>query len=134
VNESYDSWNYLMKRFNFVFYSLPAIIYLIITFVLSSMSHPPVPPRISDTILHLVEFAVFYILVYRALNRGILKKLNMKCLLLSLLLLAIYGGLDEFHQSFVPFRDCSFKDWLMDIAGSSLGLVSALLIGKRFQK
>ena len=34
---------------------------------------------------------------------------------------AAYGGLDEFHQAFVPRRNPDFEDWLADLAGVVVG-------------
>jgi VanZ family protein len=36
-------------------------------------------------------------------------------------LAALYGVVDEIHQSFVPLRDASLWDWVADALGSSLG-------------
>jgi VanZ family protein len=33
---------------------------------------------------------------------------------------ALYGGLDEWHQSFVAGRSCDIRDWYADLAGASL--------------
>lgn len=30
---------------------------------------------------------------------------------------------DEIHQAFVPLRSCEVTDWLIDIAGSTLGIL-----------
>ena len=40
---------------------------------------------------------------------------------------AIFGVLDEWHQSFIPGRDASFGDWLADAAGAALGLAAGVL-------
>lgn len=46
---------------------------------------------------------------------------------------ALYAMSDEIHQAFVPFRSCESVDWLIDIAGSMLGiLVMEWLIARRF--
>lgn len=36
---------------------------------------------------------------------------------------AVYGALDEWHQSFVPGRDADFLDWTADVAGAICALV-----------
>ena len=47
---------------------------------------------------------------------------------------ALFGLSDEWHQSFVPGRDCSALDWLADVTGAALGLLLTVwpfLLGKR---
>ncbi len=46
-------------------------------------------------------------------------------LLASLVIAGLYGAADEFHQLFVPNRDCEFWDWLADFAGT---VIMVLLI------
>ena len=50
------------------------------------------------------------------------------------LLLAIYGGMTEIIQGFVPPRTPEWEDWFQDLAGLALGVaccwVAALLIVK----
>jgi len=43
-------------------------------------------------------------------------------LLLALGISVLYGASDEFHQSFVPGRDASVLDWLVDTAGAATAL------------
>ncbi len=44
----------------------------------------------------------------------------------------LYAVTDEIHQSFVPFRSCSFGDWLADALGVIAGvlIISFLFTGK----
>jgi VanZ family protein/UDP-2,3-diacylglucosamine pyrophosphatase LpxH len=47
---------------------------------------------------------------------------------------ALFGISDEWHQAFVPGRDCSALDWLADATGAALGLMLSVwpfLLGKR---
>jgi len=41
----------------------------------------------------------------------------------SLGLGVIYAGSDEFHQYFVPGRECGFNDWVADSIGLASGIV-----------
>jgi VanZ family protein len=38
------------------------------------------------------------------------------------LLIALYGALDEYRQSFTPGRSVEFDDWLADILGAALAV------------
>lgn len=40
----------------------------------------------------------------------------------------VYGGVDEFHQAFVPGRTPSVADWVADAVGVALGYLFALTI------
>jgi len=44
---------------------------------------------------------------------------------------ALYGAVDEIHQSFVPGRDSSFYDWIADLLGA---LVGAFLFARGVKK
>ena len=43
---------------------------------------------------------------------------------------ALYGGSDEWHQSFVPGRSPTLGDWVADVAGVVLGYGLVLLLTK----
>ena len=66
---------------------------------------------------HFTEYAVLAFLARRAFvtsSRAILKRYWFQS---ALLLVVIYGLLDEFHQSFVPSRTASIYDSAIDVAG-----------------
>lgn len=65
--------------------------------------------------LHLIEFAILYVLLVLALLtiRGLSPKLNLICLLIA----SLYGITDEIHQSFVPYRSATMIDVVKDITG-----------------
>ncbi len=48
--------------------------------------------------------------------------------LVPVIVVAVYGCLDEFHQSFTPGRSCSALDWCADVAGAALGSLAHLLV------
>jgi hypothetical protein len=41
---------------------------------------------------------------------------------LAVLIVSAFGATDEWHQSFVPGRDCDVFDWLADTAGAALAV------------
>ncbi|HVZ23982.1 MAG TPA: VanZ family protein [Vicinamibacterales bacterium] len=100
---------------------LPPIVYMIAIFYVSSESQPLpiVTAHVWDKLLHLTEYAGLGLLWCRALRRE-------GCgwpsaILLAALASTLYGATDEWHQSFVPLRDSSVRDWLADLIGSTLG-------------
>ena len=46
---------------------------------------------------------------------------------LSLLLGVLLGGLDEIHQSYVPGRDSSLEDWVIDSVAAFFGVMGPLM-------
>lgn len=77
---------------------------------------------------HFAEYAVLAFLARRALITSSRAPLHQHWFQLALLLVVIYGLLDEFHQSFVPSRTASVYDSAVDIAG---GLTVLLLFKLR---
>jgi len=77
---------------------------------------------------HFAEYAVLAFLARRALITMSRAYLRQHWFQLALLLVVIYGLLDEFHQSFVPSRTASVYDSAVDIAG---GLTVLLLFKLR---
>jgi len=55
---------------------------------------------------------------------GILLRCSLRLsLAISLVLTLAVGGLDEWHQAFIPGRLSSIGDWLADSVGAMLGVV-----------
>lgn len=108
----------------FRYYTLPLILWTVIMMILSTIPGSGIP-EISliqwDKIAHFTEFVVFSFLLGRFLYFR--KNVNLKKSLILIVLIAIsYSILDELHQLFVPFRDCSAKDLLADILGVFTGM------------
>ncbi len=79
---------------------------------------------------HVLQFFVFSVLLYFALRLDY--SVN-KSLLLAFIGGWIFGGLDEFHQTFVPGRDGNVLDVMIDGAGVTLG-VGFSYMASRFRK
>lgn len=65
---------------------------------------------------HMTEYAILFLLLYRALRREGAKQPGLYALLLS----SLYAGTDEFHQSFVDDRGPSVIDVGIDTLGAGL--------------
>ncbi len=109
-----------------------ALSYMLLIFVLSSQ-RPPEPVvslGVKDSWLHLVEYAVLGFLL-ADLAWALRGTIAWRTLVPGpALLSALYGLSDEWHQSFVPGRDASGADVLMDVVGSLLG-ATALCLARR---
>ena len=77
---------------------------------------------------HFTEYAVLALLARRAFISSSHALLQRYWFQTGLLLVAIYGLLDEFHQSFVPSRTASIYDSAIDLAGG----LTVLLVFKFF--
>jgi VanZ family protein len=92
---------------------------------MSSLSHPekqlPFVTHFSDKVLHTVEYAVLGALCYRALRVSRHDSWRRRAIPLAILFASLYGISDEVHQSFVPFRESSWLDWVADTIGSVVG-------------
>jgi VanZ family protein len=107
---------------------LPAIAYAALIFWLSSQPNPlPVlTSRLSDKLLHLVEYAAFAVVVTWGVSHaglGLGRAARRAAVLGSL-----YGLTDEFHQRFVPHRSAEVGDWVADTIGAALGALLAWLV------
>ena len=103
----------------------PAYAYAAFIFYMSSQSHPeehlPLVTHFSDKVLHVVEYAVLGALCYRALRVSRHDFWRRQAIPLAILFASMYGISDEIHQSFVPFREPSWLDWVADTIGGMVG-------------
>ena len=114
------------KYKNFLLYWFPIFIYCFLIYTQSSGPSPESIPELPyiDKLLHFAAYAVMGALFFRAFNNtlAIEKKLKVG-LALSIILSGLYGISDEFHQSFVPFRDADVMDVMADICGAICGVI-----------
>ena len=144
------------KKYTF---AIPAVIYAVVVFYLSSISSPPNPInpqwfesvirvlrengmeiialpfyfgyRHPDKIAHVFLYSGFGLTLYPAV-RYIAGKYPHT---ISIVLGTIYAVSDEFHQSLVPGRTLSFSDFLADFAGlliSQLVIIGIFRLRKRY--
>jgi len=75
--------------------------------------------------LHFIEYGILAFLLYRGFRAGAEKKWHPNWAVYAGTIAISYGFLDEFLQSFVPNRNGSFIDALINTAGiaSMLGLI-----------
>jgi VanZ family protein len=100
-------------------YWLPVLIYAIFIFLASSIPGNYIPKlfTLQNTIFHILEYAIFALLISRAL-KGYNPAISfVKRFSLVLLIAIVYAITDEFHQKFIPNRECS----LFDVACDGLG-------------
>jgi MYXO-CTERM domain-containing protein len=71
---------------------------------------------------HLTEYAVLACLLLRACRAGAAPTWHWRWAILSFVLVAIYAGLDEYHQAFTQSRTGAVADSVLDMAGGLLAL------------
>ena len=112
-----------MKKF--VRWWLPVIAWMIVIFIGSSIGNiPRVGGKTTDglahRVAHVIEFAVLGALTLRAMSRG--QRIAQRELIFTLIVVALYGASDEFHQRFTPGRSSEGLSVLFDVAGGALGV------------
>lgn len=117
----------LSARYKFFLrYDLPALAYAIGIFIISHQSFE-LPEdgwleRSPDYVLHAVLYFGLTWLVMRSICGPGRQPELFRAALIALLLVSLYGALDEFHQSFVPGRKMDIRDWIGDTAGAVAGV------------
>ena len=95
------------------------------------ISQDSVNPALLELLLrkgaHMAEYAVLFLLLFRALRLSGVRRPGLTALLLS----AAYAATDEFHQMFSEGRGPSPLDVLIDTAGAGGGWGVLTLLSKR---
>jgi VanZ family protein len=102
----------------------PPILYMAAIFWMSSRSNPLPGLDLSggrDKVAHAAAYAVLGLLLARAAFRSWPERGLVSMSALGAGLAAIYGVLDEVHQSFVPGRHATVGDVIADAVGAILG-------------
>ena len=85
---------------------------------------------------HLTEYFILSMLILRGIRAGE-KGLHLRWALVTILIIAGYAALDEYHQSFVPGRTAAVGDVLIDTSGGIAAQIVAslfVLLGKAREK
>lgn len=101
---------------------LPTILWVIGIFTLSSipkleLTQEPLWNFITRKLAHLFEYGVLFILFNRSFEG--------KRPVTAFILTSLYGVVDEMHQIFVPLREGSPIDVMVDAIGACLGWLAA---------
>ena len=91
-----------------------------IIFLLSSVPGNQYPQEAFDYSL-IAHFGEYFVLVY--LFSKALGKYSYKKFVWILILTGLFAISDEFHQSFVAFREVSIIDWTVDMVGILVALI-----------
>lgn len=105
---------------------LPAIIWGILIFSVSGQSVAKVSTVYTidfaaHKAAHVLEYAILGILIYRVIKQ---EKVNIReAVVYAIVISALYGFTDEFHQSFTPTRTTRLRDVFIDTIGAAVGIL-----------
>ena len=110
---------------------LPPFLWAAFILILTSIpgSHlPALPSRDFDKVVHLAIYAVLGWLATRAWSSG---SRAVAATLAIVVLISCFGAMDEWHQQFIPQRSMDILDWTADTAGATIGVLLAVMSGRR---
>lgn len=101
---------------------LPMIAWMAVIFAMSAQSQVPEAPGLGAEFTaiagHAIAYGVLALLILFAISSW--WAVSSKTVLIAILLTVAYGVSDEFHQSFVPGRDPSAIDLVIDAIGATV--------------
>jgi VanZ family protein len=105
---------------------LPSVFLMGAIFLASSLTMPPgASVGLPDLVFHFGEFFALGLLTARMVDPGMGGKRSwVRPLLIAFSLVAVYGLLDEVHQAFVPGRNPSLADFLVDASAGLAGILA----------
>ncbi len=108
---------------HFILYWLPPLIWMSIIFLMSSkqriaLADTEVENFIIFKSLHVMEYGLLYLLLFRATFKSFTKKISNKSIFTIVIIATIlYAISDELHQTFVPTRQGAIRDIFIDTIG-----------------
>lgn len=105
-----------------LYYWLPPLAWMLFIFFLSSrqrigVSEVHIYNFIIFKSLHMIEYAILFFLLFRAIRTTFTDLSHHKALVVAAIFAILYGVSDEIHQTFVPTREGSVRDVVIDSVG-----------------
>jgi VanZ family protein len=103
---------------------IPIAIILTILTLLSRLPGSQMPEALFpqwDKVVHFIFFGLIALTLSLPISFHLRNRATLIQILLIISICSLIGALDEFHQSFVPYREVSFGDWLADTLGGIAG-------------
>ena len=103
----------------------PLWTYLLLAFFISMLATGSIPgsanalsDRFGDKLLHVLAYGVMAVLCFQAVRGPRLMQS-----IVSVLIIALLGLMEELLQSLLPYRNASLLDWCFDIAAASVVII-----------
>lgn len=115
----------------FFYYWLPVLSWMALIFFLSSLQGSSLSDFGTIDVFvkkgaHITEYAILYFFLFRAIHTVVVPR---KAFVVSAVISIAYAISDEYHQTFVPFREGTARDVLIDCLGI---LLMYLFLRKRY--
>jgi VanZ family protein len=108
----------------------PAIVWMIVIFTFSTQPARPAAGvggfQMSDKEEHIAAYGLLCLLFFRGFWTCVAEVPGQG--FWSFLGAAAYGAIDEFHQRFIPGRECDILDWLADVLGAAIAAFAAIFV------
>ena len=123
-----------MKKIPYAWLALAYAVLILIVSSIPNLKTPQLGFENQDKLYHFIEYSIFSVLLFFALlnsNKNFLRK---NVLLISLLIGASFGIIDELHQKFIPGRTADILDFTADFVGVALIQVCFWIYHRRKSK
>ncbi len=121
-----------MRKYTFVKFQLPMLLFMVIIFTFSSFSKvkaPEISFQYQDKLYHFIVYSFFGFVVARSFYyQRFSIYIHVNYMIWGILFGSFYGLSDEVHQYFVPGREMSLGDFIADTLGVIFGLIIFRLI------
>jgi VanZ family protein len=99
---------------------LPPLLWAGVILFVTSIPGRFVPREVSpyDKLVHLTIYGFFAVLLTRDLTQI---TSPWRAAMVAIVIAALFGGVDEWHQQFIRGRSTDVADWVADSAGAALG-------------
>lgn len=121
------------RKSRFLWYWLPAVAYVALIFIVSSIrgSDLPSPVPNLDKLAHLLEYSLLGLLLGRAIRFTLAGLGRAAAVGLTIGAGAAVGALDEIYQRGVPGRSSDVRDWAVDVAAVAFSVLLAQWVSAR---
>jgi VanZ family protein len=118
---------------------IQALAWAAFLFTLTSWPSPPRVPLVSgipnfDKLVHFTLYAVQSSLVYRSVRWPGLSRFSLARVLAVVGVMAVWGAVDETHQTWIPGRAMEGDDVAADVAGAAAGAAAASVLSRRGER
>lgn len=123
--------HFLEKNKKYTVY-LPLVIYWLALLTATSLPSESLPKiSYNDKTMHFLAYGgLGFLLTLTFMVQSKFPELRGYAVLAAITVAALYGALDEFHQSFIPGRSSEMLDWMADFIGSIMGAYLCLAVLK----